>query len=209
LHFDYKMKEIAVWMIVQSNNSKHIDNFNIINEKIHLHFFPAIQSSEHYQLFSDFAIHKNYFHIHCINKFDNERHKLGENLSQLLLFNEILEKSKHDWNLVLDGSVLLNIDLFLQDYESILKIADENNSKYVQLYMQPKFFDVNKKHKYEDNELYDLTIQTDNKVFFIHKSGISKLIESYPLQNNVNDHFGEMIPIWKSLYWKNKCFHIM
>ena len=171
------MKEITLWMIVQSNNSKHIDNFNTINQKIHLQYFPAIQSCEHYQIFSDFAVHKNYFQKTYVNQLQNSPSTLGENLSHLLLFNKIIEKSNHEWNLILDGSILLDINKFLDNYE--------------------------------DKELYDLSLQIDNKAYLIHKKGISKFIEHYPLQKNITEQFGEMIPFWKSLYWKNDCFHVM
>jgi len=203
------MKEITLWMIVQSNNSKHIDNFNTINQKIHLQYFPAIQSCEHYQIFSDFAVHKNYFQKTYVNQLQNSPSILGENLSHMLLFNKIIEKSNHDWNLILDGSILLDINKFLDNYEEIIKTAEEKECECIQLYMPPKFFVMNNRAKCEDKELYDLSLQIDNKAYLIHKKGISKFIEHYPLQKNITEQFGEMIPSWKSLYWKNDCFHVM
>ena len=125
------MKEITLWMIVQSNNSKHIDNFNAINQKIHLQYFPGIQSDEHYQIFSDFAVHKNYFHRNYVNQLQDKPSILGENLSHMLLFNKILEKSNHDWNLVLDGSILLDVDKFLTNYEDIIKDAEEKGTDVI------------------------------------------------------------------------------
>lgn len=203
------MKEITLWMIVQSNNSKHIDNFNTINQKIHLQYFPGIQSCEHYQIFSDFAVHKNYFHKNYVNQLQDKPNMLGENLSHMLLFNKILEKSNHDWNLVLDGSILLDVDKFLTNYEDIIKDAEEKGTECIQLYMPPKFFVMNNKSIRNHRELYDLSLQIDNKAYLIHKKGISKFIEHYPLQKNITEQFGEMIPSWKSLYWKNDCFHVM
>ena len=190
------MKEITLWMIVQSNNSKHIDNFNTLNQKIHLQYFPGIQSGEHYQIFSDFAVHKNYFHKNYVNQLQDNP-------------NIILEKSNHDWNLVLDGSMLLDIDKFLTNYEDIIKDAEEKGTQCIQLYMPPKFFVMNNKSIGNHTELYDLSLQIDNKAYLIHKKGISKFIEQYPLQKNITEQFGEMIPNWKSLYWKNDCFHVM
>jgi len=203
------MKEITVWMIVQSNNSKYIDNFNTINQQVQLRYFPAIQSTEHYQIYSDFAVHKNYFCSSYMQQFEGKETRLGDNLSHMLLFNEILEKSTSDWNLVLDGSVTLQVDRFLKDYEDILTIADENNCLFIQLYMHTKFFNMNKTHQYLDQKLYNLSIQTDNKAFLIHKKGIAQFIDKYPLRRNVNEQLGEMIPSLKSLYWKNDFFHVM
>ena len=202
------MNKATIWMIVQSNNSKHIDNFNKINQNIHVQYFPAIQSREHYQIFSDFSIHKNYFDKNYVNKLQENPDSLGENLSHMLLFNTILEKSSNDWNLIIDGTIELNTEKFINEYDKILNFAEENNSEFIQLYMPTKFLVMNGKCKTENQEIYDLSLPIKTDAYFIHKTGIFKFIEEYPLKNSVSDKFGSMIQTWKSLYWKNDCFKI-
>ena len=203
------MKNLNIWMIVQSNNFKHINNFNCINQKTPIHYFPAIQSSEHYQIFSDFSVHKNYFHKHFVKQLESDPDALGENLSHLLLFNNILEKSEHDWNLIIDGSILMDVAKFTEQYENILQITKETNCEFIQLYMPSKFFTTNNVQKFSELNIYELSIQVSTKVYLIHKNAINKFINELPLKQSVLEHFGAMISSWKSLYWKNDCFQIM
>ena len=202
------MKDITIWMIVQSNNSKHIDNFNKVNQNIRVQYFPAIQSREHYQIFSDFSIHKNYFNKSYVDTLQEKPDSLGESLSHMLLFNNILEKGDCNWNLIIDGTMELNVKKFVNEFETILNYAEQNNSVFIQLYMPPKFLVMNNKSKSNHQQIYDLSLQVGTNAYFINKSGINKFIQQYPLQSSVIDHFGSMIQNWKSLFWKNDCFEL-
>ena len=136
-----------VWMIVYSPNKKRVNNFNFINKSIHANYFPAIDSISHFKIYSDFAIHKNYCTTSYRDKFKYRPGKLGCNLSHQLLLDTVYETSDTEWNLILEDDVHIDINIFMKDVQRVLQQANEKNCSYIQLYIHPKFIDIQTKQK--------------------------------------------------------------
>ena len=193
-----------VWMIVYSPNKKRVNNFNFINKSIHANYFPAIDSISHFKIYSDFAIHKNYCTTSYRDKFKNRPGKLGCNLSHQLLLDTINETSDTEWNLILEDDVHIDIDIFMKDVQRVLQQANEKKCSYIQLYIHPKFIDIQTKQKEKVSEnLYEMCFQWGTVAYFIKKQCIQEFIMQYPLSENIDVEYNNMIHKWNSLCWVN------
>ena len=193
-----------VWMIVYSPNKKRVNNFNFINKSIHANYFPAIDSISHFKIYSDFAIHKNYCTTSYRDKFKSRPGKLGCNLSHQLLLDTIYETSDTEWNLILEDDVHIDIDIFMKDVQRVLQQANEKNCSYIQLYIHPKFIDIQTKQKEKVGEnLYEMCFQWGTVAYFIKKQSIQEFIMQYPLSENIDVEYNNMIHKWNSLCWVN------
>ena len=193
-----------VWMIVYSPNKKRVHNFNKINKSIQTNYFPAIDSISHYKIYSDFAVHKNYCTKEYKDKYKNRPGKLGCNLSHQLLLDNINENSNTDWNLILEDDIDIDIDQFMKNVNRILKCADEKNCSYVQLYIHPKFLNIQTKQKEQvSDDLYEMCFQWGTVAYFINKKCIYDFTMEYPLSQNIDVEYNNMINRWNSLCWVN------
>mgnify|MGYP001348109881 FL=1 len=193
-----------VWMIVYSPNKKRVNNFNFINKSIHANYFPAIDSISHFKIYSDFAIHKNYCTASYRDKFKYRPGKLGCNLSHQLLLDTIYETSDTEWNLILEDDVHIDINVFMKDVQRVLQKANEKNCSYIQLYIHPKFIDIQTKQKEKVGEnLYEMCFQWGTVAYFIKKQCIQEFTMQYPLSENIDVEYNNMIHKWNSLCWVN------
>lgn len=191
-----------VWMIVYSPNKKRVNNFNAINKSIQTNYFPAIDAISHFKIYSDFAVHKNYCTLDYKNKYKNRPGKLGCNLSHQLLLDTINENSNTDWNLVLEDDITIDINIFMKDVNRILKDAEQKNCSYIQLYIHPKFIDIQTKQKDKiSTDLYEMCFQWGTVAYFINKKCIHEFTMQYPLSQNIDVEYNNMISKWNSLCW--------
>ena len=191
-----------VWMIVYSPNKKRVNNFNTINKSIQTNYFPAIDAISHFKIYSDFAVHKNYCTLDYKNKYKNRPGKLGCNLSHQLLLDTINENSNTDWNLVLEDDITIDINIFMKDVNRILKDAEQKNCSYIQLYIHPKFIDIQTKQKDKiSDDLYEMCFQWGTVAYFINKKCIHEFTMQYPLSQNIDVEYNNMISKWNSLCW--------
>lgn len=191
-----------VWMIVSSPYKKHVDNYNKINSHIHTNYFSAIDTVNNYKVYADFAVHKKY----CTTRFKNQnRHsadKIGNNLSHQLLLEKINESSNTEWNLILEDNIEIDMEKFMKECNNILKEAEKNKSSFIQLYIHPKFNEIQRKRKKEIyKNLYEMCFQFGTSAYFIKKCAINGFIEKFPLANVIDIEYNKMINTWRSLSW--------
>jgi len=190
-------------MIVFCENKKRVKSFNKINKKIRTQLFPAINSVNFYDKYSNMALGKGYCTMYYEKITRLKRGKLGCNLSHQKLLEFINKESCCDWNLILEDDVDINIDLFEKNVDSILSHANDNNARYIQLYTHPKFLQLQTKQKCICEDLYKMTFQWGTCAYFIHKDAIKDFIDNFPLNENIDIEYGKKISKWKSLCWIN------
>tara|TARA_B110000971_G_scaffold198512_1_gene215172 strand:- start:839 stop:1504 length:666 start_codon:yes stop_codon:yes gene_type:complete len=192
-------------MIVYEKNIDRLNNYKKINKDIDCNKFSAIDTITYYDKYLKFSLDNNYTTINYINKYKHLPGKLGCNLSHQLLLENILQNSSTDWNLILEDDIKLNN--YDEDIiQEILKQANNNNSKYIQLYTNNKFLKEQKKQKKVFHNLYKMNPQWHTTAYFINKSGINILIKNYPIIKNIDIEFGILINELNSLCWINNIF---
>lgn len=200
----YIKNNFNVWMIVYSSDKNHVDNFNVINKDLHTNYFSCADTINNFKKYCDFGIHKNY--ITSQFKTINKRLplKISNNLSHQFLLEKILDYSNTEWNLILEDNVEINTEKFMNHCLPILEEANKYGSSFIQLYIHPKFINLQTKGNKEiyDN-LYEMTFQMGSCAYFIKKSAIEDFIQTYPLSNHIDIEYGNMIQKWKSLSWVN------
>lgn len=201
-------KKFEIWMVVYEKDSNRLENFYYINSLIKCKKFSAIDTINNNKFYSELAIKKNY----TTNKYLNSKEvkmypgKLGCNLSHQILLDNILNvNSFNNWYLILEDDVYIkkwNID----EINNILKIADDNNSDYIQLYTHPKFLSKQNLQKKIYSGLYKMISQYGTLAYFINKRGIKKVLEQFPINKNIDEFYSSKIKDLNSLCWINNIF---
>jgi len=116
----------------------------------------------------------------------------------------IHETSDTEWNLILEDDVHIDINVFMKDVQRVLQKANEKNCSYIQLYIHPKFIDIQTKQKEKVGEnLYEMCFQWGTVAYFIKKQCIQEFTMQYPLSENIDVEYNNMIHKWNSLCWVN------
>ena len=90
----------------------------------------------------------------------------------------------------------------MKECNNILKEAEKNKSSFIQLYIHPKFNEIQRKRKKEIyKNLYEMCFQFGTSAYFIKKCAINGFIEKFPLANVIDIEYNKMINTWRSLSW--------
>ena len=195
----------TTWMIVYTPEQMRVTNFNHINKSIRTNLFVAIDSVANFKKYSKFSIENNYNTSEYVESINKKHGKLGCNLSHQLLLQEIAENSPTDWNLVLEDDTAIYSSLFLKDVEYILNGADSCKSKFIQLYTHPRFEEEQRKYNQVGDNLYNMKRQWGTCAYFIHKDAIPIIINTYPVDRNIDFIYSSLINELKSLCWLSPC----
>jgi GR25 family glycosyltransferase involved in LPS biosynthesis len=200
------MEKFNTYMIVYEKDVKRMENYKNINSQLGCIKFSAIDSINYFEKYSKLALEEKYTTEKYLNNIKKIPGKLGCNLSHQMLLEKILKDSSTEWNLILEDDVSIN-NFDLEVINNIIEKANDNNSNYIQLYTNERFIEKQKKQMCIDNNLYKMIPQWHTTAYFINKSGINIVKNSYPIVMNIDLHFNSLIKELNSLCWINAIFY--
>ena len=193
------------YMIVYEKDDKRVDNYNKINSIIGCHKFPAIDSVNFFNKFCSFGKENKYITQDYLNKIGKYPGKLGCLLSHVLLLKDILENSTTDWNLILEDDTEV-IDYDKTKINNILEKANDNNSNYIQLYTNNKFYNLQVRQAKISDNLYKMARQWGTCTYLINKEGIKFLLSRLPFHLDVDMVINSHIKSLNAFCWINNMF---
>ncbi len=197
-------------MIVYEKDKKRYDNFieikNIINDLI---YFKACDSINNLDKYIDLNTKYNFNSVEYIDTYKiNNPGKIGCNMSHAFLLKEISENlniKDNDWILILEDDI--ELDQYNEDnIKEICEIADNNNSEYIQLFTNSYYYHSQINQKKISNNLFKMIPQWHTTAFLIKKSGVNKIINKFPMNNNIDEFYSQNINLLNSLCFINKIF---
>jgi GR25 family glycosyltransferase involved in LPS biosynthesis len=189
-------------MIVYSKSSKRNNNYKSINKIAYK--FEAIDALNNYDKYKNFCIENNIFTQEYLKYCDNINGKLGCSLSHINLWKNFLN-SKKNWLLVLEDDVKLkNYNPII--IELLIGEADKNNSNYIQLFTNGKYFNEQIKQEKINYNLYKMIPQWGGVAYLINKKGIEIMRSKIPFDENNDIMISKNIEDLNALCFINDIF---
>ncbi len=196
----------SAYMIVFKKSEKRLENFEEIKKKFpEILMFEAVDCINDYDKYKNIAQSKKIFTKEYIKYCDVHKPKLGCNLSHFNLLTEFLKNSKNEWILVLED------DVYLERFnpkiiQMLISVAEKNNSNFIQLYTNPKFYENQKNEKYLFSNIYKMTPQWGLVSYLINKKGIQTILSKLPWNDNCDIIVSEYINELNALCFINSIF---
>ena len=170
------------YMIVYEKNTKRIENFNNMKQKIsYIQKFNAVDSINNIK---EVLSLNNKFNLNTRNIIDCKfKGKLGCNISHQLLWMNHLQ-SMNEWLLILedDTYIEINDDLELKNIiNKIIKEAENISSNFIQCETRKHHLEGQKIYDKISKNLYKLKPQCGTSAYLINKKACKCFIECYPL----------------------------
>jgi hypothetical protein len=192
-------------MIVFERSKRRKDNFEFVRSNIipDVLLFPAadtINEYEKYKRMSDeMKCHTSFY----MNKWKSGG-KLGCNMSHILLLQH-LQTLPSDWFLVLEDDILFQ-EYDKKTVESLIEIANKNQSHYVHLYTNPEFLEKQKRAKQVAPDVYTMIPQWHTLAFLIDKKGIEITLSKLPYNNHIDHIYSDNIRTLNAICYLNTMF---
>ena len=174
----------SAYMIVFKNSEKRLKNFKEIKMIFpEILMFEAVDCINEYAKYKKISQDKKIFTEEYIKYCDSHNPKLGCNLSHFNLLSDFLKNGKTKWILVLEDDV--HLDRFNPKIiQMLISIAEKNNSDFMQLYTNPKFYENQRKEEYIVSNIYKMVPQWGLVSYLINKKGIQIILSKLPWNDN-------------------------
>ena len=194
------------YSIVYSKSKERLNNFytckNIITD---LKYIEAVDSINQYDKYKNFSLDNNLLTKEYIEKFSHLKGKIGCNLSHINVLQDFIQNNDVEWALVLEDDAELNqYDENKINY--LVNRANQINSHFIQLYSFPQFLDIQKKQYEFDNNLYKMVEQWSTLAYLISKNGANLILQSCPLNENIDELYSRNISKLNSICYINNIF---
>jgi GR25 family glycosyltransferase involved in LPS biosynthesis len=202
------------YMITYSGDEKRKANFlNVKQFSLKsLEKFEAIDSINYYEYWKDRAISENLCSTkYTSNETDKYPGKLGCNLSYLYLFQHICSNTDDsEWVLIIEDDCTVETDTepYLHNLISQLEALPSGlNVEYINLYSDPEKIDLQFSGKYHvKKDLYKMIPQYYTSAQLIKVSGMKKILNCCPIDENIDFWRNENREMLSCLIWKNSFF---
>jgi GR25 family glycosyltransferase involved in LPS biosynthesis len=199
------------YIIVYSKDQSRYENYLKVKNTIsNLKYYEAVDTitDENWNKWKTESIKQDLTNNDYIRSIGNHRGKLGCNLSHQLLLKQFVESGSTDWLLVMEDDITLT-NYTQEKINSIVKVANSNNSKFIQLYTHPGFNQTQYSDKFlvdNDTQLYKMIPQWGTVAYLIHVEAISNIIHSFPVATNMDYQYNRNIGNFNSLCLKERIF---
>jgi GR25 family glycosyltransferase involved in LPS biosynthesis len=193
-------------MIVYEPNAKRLNNYYELHKIIpDLTLFPARDSVNNYEHFKQYGFDSNYHTQKYVKEYEHCKGKIGCNISHIELLKDFLTWDT-DWLLVLEDDISLNgyTDEWITD---IITVANKNNSNYVHLYTNPRYYEAQKHVMPIAPNIYPMIYQWGGVAYLINKKGITTLMDLLPYSDNFDNILSLYISNLNSLCCLNTVFN--
>ena len=193
------MRLFESYMIVYTKSNERQEIFNNIkkNNIPNLNKFEAIDTINEWEYWKTKSINDNLTTQTYINKIGNLYGKLGCNLSHQLLIKNIYENHPEiNWLMILEDDITLtNYDE--NKMNKIISIANENNSHFIQLFVNRQFKIHQSRAEIvnQDLNLYKMISQWGTVSYLINRFGMNEVINSTPIDTNMDFLYNSLIYI--------------
>ena len=205
------MSLFTPYIIVYSKHRSRYQNYLKVKKIIkNVQYFEAIDTitDDKWEEWKLKSIKELYTTNRYLKSIGNYRGKLGCNLSHQVLLKNFLKDGVTNWLLVMEDDITLN-GYDENKINKILHHADSIGSKFIQLYTHPKFNKV----QFNDNNLSDpktklfkMLPQWGTVAYLIHVEAISSIINSYPIETNMDYVYNSNINNFNSLCLYERMF---
>lgn len=197
-------------MILYSKSEARTNIYNTIKDTTEprLNKFEAIDTINNWNEWCKFALQKNLTTREYISKIGGIYGKLGCNLShQLLIEHVYYHMTDVNWLMVMEDDIKLH-DYSADLVDKLIDKADQENSHYIQLF-------VNKNHKIHQSrsqlvdkelKLYKMIPQWGTVCYLIDRVGMKKVIDSFPVNENMDYLYNSLIEPLNSFCYLGNMF---
>lgn len=194
------------YSIVYSKCNERLNNFyackNIITD---LKYIEAVDSINEYDKYKNISLEQNLLTKEYINKYSHLKGKIGCNLSHINVLQDFIQNNDTEWALVLEDDAELN-EYDENKINYLINKANEINSNFIQLYSFPRFLDTQKKQYELDTNLYKMISQWGTLAYLISKNGAKHILDSCPLNDNIDLVYSFNISNLNSICYINNIF---
>ena len=186
------MTSISCKMIVYTKSKERVDNFNktksIFND---LEMFDAIDGINNYKKYKHFALENKYVNDYFIDDCEGKRDTrpkhgiLGCLLSHVSILKDFIENSDKEWLFVMeDDATLSNFNSKIFDY--LIDNATKNNSDFIQLFVNPRFYERQIQAQKYNFGLYRMIHQWGLVSYMINKKGAKLVLSKMPYKKAID-----------------------
>lgn len=199
--------KFLAYCIVYSKSAKRLDNYYKCKEKIpELIYREAVDTVSKYEKHKKAALKNNLLTEAYIYSTSYYKGKLGCNLSHMYLLEDFIKnESGVNWALVLEDDVEIS-GYDKKKIERLIEAAIHRDSHFIQLYTNDRFIEEQKKKECIEEGLYDMIPQWGTVAYLISKTGAELIIESFPLEENIDGVYSKHISRLRSLCYLNQIF---
>ncbi len=205
----------------RNNNYTHI--MNIMGK--HIFKFPAIDTINNYDYWKSFALDNKYTTQKYIDEIcDDNKGKLGCNLSHQLLLNYIYENHKphmdsikgkeigQQWHMIMEDDVGIKGDIWTEEFEEQINklLAANLNTKYIQMCIYDNFIIPQsvKAKVYSDTKMivYPRIPQFGTCCYLIHIDMIKYIVEQKTIGDNIDFYYNTIGGMFEATACMNNYF---
>ena len=194
------------YCIVYSKSEMRLNNYYKCKQIIpELTYIDAVDTITNYDLYRNIALDKKLLTEAYIDANLYYKGKIGCNISHMFVLDDFIKKKNVEWTLVIED------DLELIDYNKytinwLIEKANENNSHFIQLCTDQRFIEEQLQKEKVDENLYLMVPQWGASAYLISKTGAKRVIESFPLEENIDGVYSKQISRLRSLCYLNQIF---
>lgn len=194
-------------MIAYKPNDKRIKNYYQVKSKLSdLEMFTAYDSINSFAACKAEAKKKNLCTEEYIKNCEsNRKGNLGRCISHLLVLKQFILDRNFEWLLLLEDDTELH-NFKEKNISDLIEKAIINESKFVQLFTNPKFLQHQIMGKRYETNLYQMVPQCGTSSYLISKEGAKIVLSKLPSNNNIDDFYSSLINDLNSLCFINNIF---
>jgi hypothetical protein len=200
-------KMYVAYSIVYSKSKKRLNNYYKCKKIIpELTYTEAVDSITDYEYYKNYALQNGILTGKYIESNSYYKGKIGCNLSHMYILYDFINNKNLEWALVLEDDVqLCGYDKGV--INRLIEKANDNDSHYIQLCTyNERFLEEQKSKEQIDENLYSMTPQWWATAYLISKTGAKRIVETYPLDQNIDGVYSKNISRLRSLCYLNQIF---